>query len=82
MDSSFFSTSEKLGTVLSLSEDSFIVQFNKIDLIKHADKIIEDLSTDALLHWFIFSIDLNQILLLEENEYGYYELIYYSEEKS
>jgi hypothetical protein len=72
-----FSSSEKLGTVLYSSTDSFLVQFNKSELIRHADKMIEDLSKDALLHWFVFSIDLNQILLLEEGEYGYYELTYY-----
>lgn len=72
-----FSASEKLGTVLYFSTDSFLVQFNKSELIQHADKIIEDLSKDALLHWFVFSIDLNQILLLEESEYGYYELTCY-----
>lgn len=77
-----FSASEKLGTVLYSSTDSFIVQFDTIELIRHADKLIEDLSKDALLHWFIFSTDLNQILLLEESEYGYYELIYYTAENS
>ena len=77
-----FSASEKLGTVLYFSTDSFVVQFDTIELIRHTDKLIEDLSKDALLHWFIFSIDLYQILLLEESEYGYYELIYYAEENS
>src|SRR5690606_19746354 len=56
-----FSASEKLGTVLYFSKDSFLVQFNKSELIRHADKMVEDLSKDALLHWFVFSIDLNQI---------------------
>ena len=74
-----FSADEKLGTVLYFSTDSFLVQFNKSELIQHADKMIEDLSKDSPLHWFIFSIDLNQILLLEESEYGYYELTYYEE---
>ena len=74
-----FFASEKLGTVLYFSTDSFLVQFNKGELIRHADKMIEDLSKDALLHWFVFSTDLNQILLLEESEYGYYELTYYEE---
>lgn len=74
-----FSTSEKLATVLYFSTDSFLVQFNKNELIRHAEKMIEDLSKDALLHWFVLSIDLNQILLLEESEYGYYELTYYEE---
>lgn len=74
-----FSTSEKLGTVHYFSTDSFLVQFNKSELIQHADKMVEDLSKNALLHWFIFSIDLSQILLLEESEYGYYELTYYEE---
>ncbi|MDN7246291.1 hypothetical protein [Planococcus shenhongbingii] len=74
-----FSASEKLGTVLYFNTDSFIVQFDKNELIRHADKMIEDLSKDALLHWFVFSTDLNQILLLEESEYGYYELTYYEE---
>ncbi|MBD8015023.1 hypothetical protein QL992_04485 [Microbacterium sp. APC 3898] len=72
-----FSASEKLGTVLYFGTDSFLVQFNKSELIQHADKMIEDLSRGVLLHWFVFSIDLNQILLLEESEYGYYELTYY-----
>lgn len=72
-----FSASEYLATVLFLNADSFIVQFNKNDLIRHADKMIEDLSKDGLLHWFIFSIDLTQIFLLEESEYGYYELTYF-----
>lgn len=74
-----FSTSDKLGTVLYFNTDSFLVKFNKSELIRHADKMIEDLSKDALLHWFVFSIDLNQILLLKESEYGYYELTYYEE---
>lgn len=74
-----FSASEKLGTVLYFRTDSFLVQFNKSELIRLADKMVEDLSKDSLLHWFIFSIDLNQILLLEESEYGYYELTYYEE---
>lgn len=74
-----FSASEKLGTVLYFSTDSFLVQFNKSELIQHADKMIEDLSKGMLLHWFVCSIDLNQILLLEESEYGYYELTYYEE---
>ena len=74
-----FSASEKLGTVLYFSTGSFLVQFNKSELIRHADKMIEDLSKDALLHLFVFSIELNQILLLEESEYGYYELTYYEE---
>lgn len=74
-----FSDRRKLGTVLYFGINSFIVQFNKSELIRHADKMIEDLSEDALLHWFVFSIDLNQILLLEESEYGYYELTYYEE---
>lgn len=65
--------------MLYFSTDSFLVQFNKSELIQHADKMVEDLSKDALLRWFIFSIDLNQILLLEESEYGYYELTYYKE---
>ncbi|MGH2317966.1 hypothetical protein ACRC6Q_09360 [Planococcus sp. SE5232] len=72
-----FSASEKLGTVLYFSTDSFLVQFNKSELIRHADKMVEDLSKDGLLHWFVFSIDLNQILFLEESEYGYFELTYY-----
>ena len=42
--------------------------------------MIEDLSKDALLHWFKFSTALNQVLLLGESEYGYYELIYYTDE--
>lgn len=74
-----FSASKKLGTVLYFSTDSFLVQFNKSELIQHTDKMIEDLSKGVLLHWFVFSIDLNQILLLEESEYGYYELTYYEE---
>lgn len=74
-----FSDRRRLGTVLYFGTDSFIVQFNKSELIRHADKMIEDLSEDALLHWFVFSIDLNQIVLLEESEYGYYELTYYEE---
>ncbi|KOF08982.1 hypothetical protein AC739_17490 [Planococcus glaciei] len=74
-----FSASEKLGTVVYFSTDSFLVQFNKSELIQHADKMIEDLSKGMLLHWFVCSIDLNQILLLEESEYGYYELTYYEE---
>lgn len=76
----FFSGSEKLGTVLYSNADSFFVQFDQNEMIRHADKMIEDLLKDALLHFFIFSVDLNQILLLEESEYGYYELIYYSGE--
>lgn len=72
-----FSASEKLGTVLYFNTGSFLVQFNKSELIRHADKMIEDLSKGVLLHWFIFSIDLNQILLLEESEYGSYKLTYY-----
>lgn len=75
-----FSGSEKLGTILHLRPDSFIVQFDKMELIQYANKMIEDLSKDALLYWFVFSIDLNQILLLDESEYGYYELTYYEED--
>lgn len=75
----FFSAREKLGTVLYFSADSFVVQFNTIELIRYSEKLIEDLSKETLLYWFVFSIDLYQILLLEESEYGYYELIYYDE---
>lgn len=74
-----FLPSEKLTIVLCFNIDSFTVQFNEIGLNRHADKPIKDLSKDELLHGFSFSIDLNQILLLEESEYGYYELTYYKE---
>ena len=68
-----FPAREKLGTVLNFNTDSFILQFDKSELVCQADKFIEEISKDKLLYWFIFSIDLNQILLLEESEYGYYE---------
>ena len=72
-----FSTSEELGIVLYFGTDSFLVQFNKNELILHVEKIINDLSNGMLLHLIVFSSDLNQILLLEESEYGYYKLTYY-----
>lgn len=72
-----FSTHLSVGTLMYQNQDCFSVEFKTDNLIQHADKMIDDLSDETLLHWFVFSIDLKQILLVEESEYGFYELTYY-----
>lgn len=72
-----FSNSEELGIMFHFGTESFLVQFNKNELVWHIDKVIDDLSKCRLLYLFVFSSDLSQILLLEESEYDYYEMTYY-----
>lgn len=74
-----FSTNLSIGTLMYQNTDCYSVEFKTGDLIQHADKMIDDFSNETLLYWFLFSANLNQILLVEESEYGFYELTYYEE---
>lgn len=72
-----FSGASHFGTVINYEEDQFIVYFEAAEFIERVESMINMNLEDALLNWFVFSVDKENILLVSETEYSEYELIFY-----